>query len=313
MKTHFSPADLTGSVIAVPPLCRNTLLEPDKAENAKVIRHIEAGGVSTLLYGGNANFYNISLSEYESVLDLLENAAGPRTWIVPSVGPYFGMMMDQAAVLARRKYPTAMILPASAITSPEGVRVAVLRFVEKAGIPAVLYIKDAQHVSVEIVKALVAEGVVSWIKYAVVRPDPAVDPLLRALVDVVDPALIVSGVGEQPAIAHWRVFGLRAFTSGCVCVAPRRSQEMLLALQKNDFETAEAIRNRFNSLEQLRNKYGPIPVLHHAVALADIAQTGPALPLLCELDEQKQQEIATAARSLLQWQEESSLQPLANV
>src|SRR5678815_1820360 len=140
MKTHFSPADLTGSVIAVPPLCRNTLLEPDKAENAKVIRHIEAGGVSTLLYGGNANFYNISLSEYESVLDLLENAAGPRTWIVPSVGPYFGMMMDQAAVLARRKYPTAMILPASAITSPEGVRVAVLRFVEKAGIPAVLYI-----------------------------------------------------------------------------------------------------------------------------------------------------------------------------
>ena len=115
------------------------------------------------------------------------------------------MMMDQAGALSRRKFPTAMVLPATAISSPEGVRVAILRFVEKAGIPAVLYIKDAHYVTIDTVKALVAHGAISWIKYAVVRPDPAVDPLLRALVDAVDPALIVSGVGEQPAIAHWRV------------------------------------------------------------------------------------------------------------
>ena len=87
MKTLFSPADLTESVIAVPPLCRDVLLEPNAAENANLIRHIEAGGVSTLLYGGNANFYNISLTEYEMILDMLENAAGPRTLAGPSVGP----------------------------------------------------------------------------------------------------------------------------------------------------------------------------------------------------------------------------------
>ncbi len=301
MKTKFSLADLQASVISVPPLCRDAALKPNAAENAKLIKHLEAGGVSTFLYGGNANFYNIALSEYAGVLDLLEGAAAPESWIVPSVGPYFGMMMDQAAILATRRFPTTMVLPTIAVSSPEGVRVAVMKFVEKAGIPAVLYVKDEKYVTVEVVKALVNAGVISWIKYAVVRPDPAVDPLLRAIVDAVDPNLIVSGIGEQPAITHWHDFGVHAFTSGCVCVAPRRSQEMLRALQTGDFAKAEKIREGFCGLEDLRNAHGPIPVLHHAVALAGIAETGPALPLVANLDEQLEDEIHPAANGLLAW------------
>jgi len=301
MKTKITSADLHASVIAVPPLCRDADLKPDAAENAKLIRHIEAGGVSTLLYGGNANFYNIALSEYAAVLDQLETAAAPGTWIVPSVGPYFGTMMDQAALLAARKFPTAMVLPTIAVSSPEGVRVAIMRFVEKAGIPAVLYVKDEKYVTVEVVKSLVGAGVISWIKYAVVREHPAVDPLLRAIVDSVDPNLVVSGIGEQPAITHWQSFGVRAFTSGCVCVAPRRSQEMLRALRAGDFAQAESIRERFNSLETLRNAHGPIPVLHHAVALAGIAATGPALPLMTDLGEDLREEIQPAAAALREW------------
>jgi len=219
MKTKITSADLHASVIAVPPLCRDADLKPDAAENAKLIRHIEAGGVSTLLYGGNANFYNIALSEYAAVLDQLETAAAFGTWIVPSVGPYFGTMMDQAAILAARKFPTAMVLPTIAVSSPEGVRVAIMRFVEKAGIPAVLYMKDEKYVTVEVVKSLVGAGVISWIKYAVVREHPAVDPLLRAIVDSVDPNLVVSGIGEQPAITHWQSFfsssGSSASGSSC--------------------------------------------------------------------------------------------------
>ena len=109
------------------------------AENAKLIRHIEAGGVSTLLYGGNANFYNIALSEYETVLDQLEASAAADTWIVPSIGPYFGTALDQAAILAKRQFPTAMLLPTVAVSSPEGVQTAVLKIVEKFGKPIVLY------------------------------------------------------------------------------------------------------------------------------------------------------------------------------
>ena len=301
MKTVVTLADLQRSVIAVPPLCRDGLLRVDASENTKLIRHMEGGGVTTLLYGGNANFYNIAPSEFAGVLDVLAAAAGPETWVIPSVGPYFGTLMDQAAVFAQRKFPTAMILPTIAVSSPEGVRVAVLKFVEKAGIPAVLYVKDEKYVTVEVVKSLVAAGVLSWIKYAVVRPDPAVDPLLRSLVDEVDPALVVSGMGEQPAIAHWQHFGVRAFTSGCVCLAPRRSQELLRALQAGDVAGAHLLREGFNGLETLRNSHGPIPVLHHAVALAGLAETGPALPLMTELSAALQQRVAPVAVGLREW------------
>ena len=301
MKTTCTPADLHHSVISVPPLCRDASGKSDAGENARLIRHIEAGGVSTLLYGGNANFYNIAPSEYAEVLAQLEAAAAPNTWIVPSVGPYFGMAMDQAAILARTKFPTAMLLPTVAVSSPEGVRCGVLKIVEKFGRPIVLYIKDAGYVTLDVVKSLVAAGAISWIKYAVVRDDPAQDDLLTGLVQTVDPALIVSGIGEQPAIVHWTQFSIRAFTSGCVCVAPRRSQEMLHSLQAGDRVRAEAIREGFNVLEALRNAHGPIPVLHHAVAEAGIAATGPALPLLRDLEPALVEKIAVAAHTLRKW------------
>jgi dihydrodipicolinate synthase/N-acetylneuraminate lyase len=301
MKTSLSSADLHASVISVPPLCRDAHLRLNAAENAKLIKHIEAGGVSTLLYGGNANFYNIALGEYEAVLDQLEAAAARDTLIVPSVGPYFGTAMEQAAILATKKFPTAMLLPTVAVSSPEGVRTAVLKIVERIGRPIVLYIKDAGYVTLDVVKSLVDAGAISWIKYAVVRADPAQDELLAGLVLTVDPAIIVSGIGEQPAIVHYTKFGVRAFTSGCVCVAPRRSQEMLRALQTGDLAKAEEIRLRFTSLEDLRNAHGPIPVLHHAVAQAGIAQTGPMLPLLANLSGEVIDEIHPAAEGLLKW------------
>jgi dihydrodipicolinate synthase/N-acetylneuraminate lyase len=300
MKTSpVTKADLDRSVISVPPLCRDANLRSDAQQNARLIKHIEQGGVSTLLYGGNANFYNIALSEYEEVLDQLEAGAAADTWIVPSVGPYFGFAMDQAAILKKRRFPTAMLLPTTAVSNPEGVRNAVLRWTEKAGIPAVLYVKDEGYVTPDVVKSLVNAGVISWIKYAVVRKDPAEDALLRGIVDAVGTDLLVSGIGEQPAIIHWRDFGVKAYTSGCVCVAPAPSQKMLRAMQSGDFETAESIRASYEGLENLRNAHGPIPVLHTAVELAGIANTGPLLPLLAQLPESLKAPIEAAAKGLL--------------
>lgn len=302
MKTSkITKHDLERSVISVPPLCRNADLKVDAAQNKLLIKHIESGGVSSLLYGGNANFYNISLAEYDETLDVLEAAAGADTWVIPSVGPFFGTAMDQAAILSKRKFPTAMLLPTLAVSTPKGVESAVLKFVERAGIPAVLYIKDDGYVNLQVVVNLVKAGVISWIKYAVVRKDPSVDPLLRSIVDNVDPSIVVGGIGEQPTLAHWHGFGLRTFTSGCVCVAPRRSQELLGALHRGDFTAAESIRLRFEELENLRNAHGPIPVLHAAVAHAGVAQTGPMLPLLSELSDSLHAEIKAAATNTLHW------------
>lgn len=296
--TPFAPSDLGASVLAVPPLCRHADYAFNVEENRRLAAHIERGGVTTLLYGGNANFYNIALSEYAGALDLMEAVAGDEAWVIPSAGPFFGMMMDQAAELAGRDFPTAMVLPTLQPASCSGVQTAIRQFAERMGRPAVLYIKEQGYISPEAAGQLMDDGVLAFIKYAIVRDDPADDDFLKELTSRVSPDRIVSGIGEQPAIAHLRKFGLAGFTSGCVCVAPRLSANMLAALAAGSDDEAAAIRETFQGLENLRNEHGPIPVLHHAVQLAGIADTGPMLPLLAELPGEIQQQIKRAAEAL---------------
>ena len=121
MVERLTTERLTASVLAVPPLARNADLSLNETENRKLIGHIEAGGVRTLLYGGNANFYHVPPSEYEALLNFLAEAAGEPTLAIPSVGPPFGTMTDQARVLRRHKFPTAMVLPQVGITTSGGV------------------------------------------------------------------------------------------------------------------------------------------------------------------------------------------------
>jgi dihydrodipicolinate synthase/N-acetylneuraminate lyase len=192
-----------------------------------------------------------------------------------------------------------MILPTLFPAKPAGIQIAVRHFVERSGIPAVLYIKDESYITPEAATQLVNEGLISWIKYAVVRDNPAVDPYLTKLIDLVDRKLIVSGIGEQPAIIHLRDFGITGFTSGCVCVAPALSMKCMAAIHREDYAEAEAIRAQFEPLEDQRNSHGPIPVLHHAVQLAGVADTGPFLPLLAPLADESLPAIKQAALELL--------------
>ena len=295
----ITPEMLASSVIAVPPLARDAELKICATENAKVIRHLEAGGVRTLLYGGNAVFYHITLAEYVDTLAMLQENAGAETTIIPSVGPAFGTSLDQAAVLRDFDFPMAMVLPARDIATPEGVATGIRKFAEAYGKPIVLYIKFEGYLEPEHARALMDDGVVNWIKYAIVRDDPAQDDYLHQLVDLVDPKSIVSGIGEQPAIVHLRDFGVQSFTSGCVCVAPSLSMKMLVALKAGDFDAAESIRQTFEPLEHIRNAINPIRVLHTALAGAGIANTGPILPLLHEVTDQERANIAEAAKALL--------------
>jgi dihydrodipicolinate synthase/N-acetylneuraminate lyase len=291
---------ISQSVIAVPPLARNEDLSLNSAQNRAIVKYLEAGGIKTILYGGNANFYHVRLSEYAELLGMLRDVANAQTWIIPAAGPAYGTMMDQAEILREFEFPTAMLLPHRELATHEGIMLGVRHFVEAANMPVVLYIKHDGWIDVPSVARLVDDGLVSMIKYAVVRDAPADDPFLRELVEHVDPAIIVSGIGEQPATIHLRDFGLAGFTSGCVCVAPAMSMRMLSALKAGDYEYAESIREQFLPLENLRNEINPIRVLHDAVQLAEIAQTGPVLPLLSGTSTEQGHRIKQAAVVLRQ-------------
>ena len=111
MLTTIETSHLARSVLAVPPLALTPDVEIAREANAKLIRHLEAGGVSTLLYGGNANVHNWPVSKLAEWLDSLEESVSETTWLIPSVGPDWGKLVDEAAILKSRRYPVAMALP----------------------------------------------------------------------------------------------------------------------------------------------------------------------------------------------------------
>jgi len=295
----MTPASLAASVIAVPPLARDSNLNWNVAENVRQIRHLESGGVTTLLYGGNAALSHVSISEYASLLKMLTEAAGPQTIVVPSVGPTYGMMMDQATILRDFSFPTVMLLPSRDGTTPAGIATGMKRFVDRIQRPVVLYLKTEEMVDVETVQKMFNDGLISWVKYAIVRKDAGNDPFLSGLIDAIGPSLIVSGMGEQPAAIHLRQFNLSGFTAGCVCVAPQLSTNMLRALQAKDYETAERIRKQFLPLESLRDSINPVRVLHAAVSLCGVCNSGPISPFLSPVKESDQAAIKVAAEELL--------------
>jgi len=302
-KSPVTLGQLPRSVLAVPPLCRRADYSLDETANRALIDHLLAGGIRTLMYGGNANFYNLPASHYRPTVSYLAEATGNDVLVIPSAGPDYGHLMDQAPVLRELGYPTAMILPASGPLSHDGVERGVRAFVEAFGNPAILYIKNEGMIAVENVRRLIDDGLVIAIKYAVVRDNPAKDDLLRALCQEIDPRHIISGIGERPVIDHFQTFGLGTFTSGSVCIAPRASMEILRVLTNGDLARAKELRTHFLPLEDLRDAISPLQVIHAAVRLAGIADSGEIMPLLSRMDATHEDQVNAAARTLLAFNE----------
>ncbi len=299
MRTDIRLEDLAASVIAVPPLALNDDFTVAAEANGTLIRHIEAGGVSTLLYGGNANVQNWPVSRYGEWLDMLSSMVADSTWMIPSVGPDGGKLFDQAGLLAGRNYPAAMLLPFSGPKTDEGFARAIRDFVQRSGTKAILYIKTDGYVATRVVEDLVADGSLLSIKYAIPRTDAAQDTVLDDLISAIGTERIVSGFGEPPALPHLRHKSLAGFTAGCVCIAPTLSQAYLSALKSKDFAAAERMLATFAPLEALRETGDPIRVLHTAVTLSGVAPMGPALPFLTEADPHLHPQIEAAAKALL--------------
>ena len=296
-----TPDDLGRSVIAVPPLALTAGLLPDVEENRKILKHLYAGGVTSYLYGGNANFFAIPVSEYAGVLDVLEEITPENAWTIPSVGADYGKALDQVRILKNRPFPTAMLLPMQAPVTAEGIATGVRRLSDALGKQLIVYVKFEKYLTPALLQKLHDDGVVCSIKYAIERPDPLVDDFLHELVDRVGTQRLVSGIGERPVIDHLGHFGLKCFTSGSVCIAPRISMAFLAAVRQGDMGRARDLWGKFVPIEDLRDTHSPIRVLHEAVRLAGIAETGPMMPLLSNItDPAVCAKIEIAARDLFE-------------
>ncbi len=292
-------------VFAVPPLPRRTdarrTLDLDAAE--AVARHIEAGGITRFLYGGNAFLYHASLVDFASLLEWLSGFAASR-WAIPSIGPSFGRALDQAHLLKQRSFPAVMMLPCSDPRDARGMEAGLREVAAEAATPLILYLKSEdgfgsdRDEGLDAVGRLIDEGVAIAIKYAVVRAHPLEDDYLDGLLRRVDRARIISGMGERPAIEHLRDYRLVGLTTGSGCIAPRRCQELFDAAGAGDWTRAAALRGGFMPLEDMRDAWGPARVLHHATELAGVAPTGPIPPYVSALDASRVAQLAPVARAL---------------
>jgi len=303
--TPVLPEDLRG-VFAVPPLARglDALRSLDFAQNDLIVRHIRAGGITRLIYGGNAFLYHITLAEYEQLLAWLSRLEGD-VWVIPSMAPSFGQAMDQATLLRNFEFPCAMILPCSDPRDAAGLERGYREIAEAAGTKLIVYLKDENNfgadkeAGLDAVARLVNDGICVGIKYALVRDDPVQDTYLEALLARVDRRFVISGIGERPAVSHLRDWKLPGFTTGSGCIAPRLSRMLFEACARGDYDTAENIRGKFIPLEDLRDRWSPAMVLHHATELGGIARTGPVPPYLSTLSSEQLEEIAPVALGLV--------------
>ena len=298
------PSDLAG-VYAVPPLARQRGARAplDLDANDAILDHIRGGGVTRLLYGGNAFLYHITLDDYAELLGWMASAPDDL-WMIPSVGPSFGRALDQAGLVKAFPFPCAMLLPCADPRDAEGLEAGARDIAQRAGVPLILYLKDRDNWGkdeargLEAVGRLVADGVACGLKYAVVRADPGVDPYLEALLQHVDRRFVISGIGERPAVTHLEQWRLTGFTTGSGCLAPALSEAIFEACGRGDFDTARALRSVFLPLEDRRDDWGPARVLHAAVALAGIADTGPIPPFVSALPAEQQRTLAPIAQAL---------------
>jgi dihydrodipicolinate synthase/N-acetylneuraminate lyase len=306
--------DLAG-VFAVPPLPRRTgsrrTIDFDAAE--AVAQHIQDGGITRYLYGGNAFLYHITLDEYETLLGWLDGFDAAR-WPIPSVGPSFGRAIDQARLLRRYSFKTVMVLPCNDPRDARGMEAGLREIADACGAPLILYLKSEdgfgidKETGLDAVGRLIRDGVAIAIKYAVVLDDPRPDPYLDGLLRRVDRQRVISGMGERPAIVHMRDRALPGFTTGSGCIASRTCSNLFDACVRKDWTRAEELRSQFMPLEDLRDGWGPARVLHHATELAGIAPTGPIPPYVSPLGEKQLQELGPVAREL---RERDALQPVS--
>jgi dihydrodipicolinate synthase/N-acetylneuraminate lyase len=301
--------DSLNGVFAVPPLARDSSRAIDFEQNARIVRHIAQGGVSRFIYGGNAFLYHVTLREYEQLLEWMADFQRESLWLIPSAGPSYGRLMDQAAILRRFSVPCVMALPCGDPRDAPGLERGLREFAEAANVRLMLYLKDESNMGtdrsagLDAVARLVEQGVCIAIKYAVVRRSPEEDHYLDELLRRVDSRKVVSGIGERPAVIHLRQWSLPGFTTGSGCLAPALSAALFSACQNRDDTEAERLRSLFLALEDLRDAWGPARVLHHSLELAGIARTGPIPPFTSELSSEQQSRLLPVAQELLAHQE----------
>ncbi len=283
----LTPQDYAKSVVAVPPIALTHEGVVAEGANRDIMNHIAAGGITSVLYGGNANLYHFGAESFREALSVLFANCPASLRLLFSIGPDFGKAMDQAGDILRAGVRNVLLLPMGFPSDARGVADGARRLADRLGFGIVLYVKRDGYIDPDALGRLIEDGAVDFVKYAVERSNAASDPYLDALIAAVGKDKIASGMGETPIRDHIGTRGLATFTSGAVCIAPAAANELLFAYRAGEFDLADKLSAPFLEFEKTRARLGGTSVLHDGTTLAGIADCGPLMPLVSNLTEEE--------------------------
>lgn len=298
MQQALTQTDYASSVVAVPPIALNADYSVNDGANEAIIKHIEAGGVNILLYGGNANLYHFGLDDYRAAMRAIKAAAAPTTHLITSIGPDFGKAMAQAPLARELGFRNVMVLPTNFPADPAGVANGVRRLADAFGSGLILYLKRENYADPDELAKLIAEKAVRFVKYAVEKPDASKDAYLDAVLSAIGAEHLASGMGETPIHDHLGQRKLTTYTSGAVCVAPFAASELLTLYNTGRAAEALELSQPFLKFEKVRMDLGGLQVLHDGLRLSGIADTGPLMPMVSNLPADRLQPVKTAVDAL---------------
>ena len=299
MSSPLTPSEFARSVVAVPPIALDAEGRVAVEANRRLMAHIAAGGITTLLYGGNANLYHYGVALFREALHAL-HAHRPRSArLLFSIGPDFGKAMDQTVEIRRAGVVDVMLLPTAFPSDPRGVAEGARRLADSLGFGLVLYLKRDGYIDPEALGRLVEDGTVGFVKYAVERAEAGTDAYLDAVIAAVGIGKLASGMGETPIHDHLGRRRLATYTSGAACVAPAAANELLALYRAGRDAEAPRLSAPFLAFERLRTRIGGVATLHDAIGLAGLGDFGPLSPMLSNLTAAEKAGIAPVIAQLV--------------
>ena len=207
--------------------------------------------------------------------------------MIPSAGPSFGRLIDQAAILRRYKFPCVMALPCGDPRDAAGLGTRTSRVRREMRHAAGSLSERRERTSARTRwrasmrwrgwsqtgrvsgSSMLSFGVslrrmLIWRRCWTESTNRRCQRNRRAAGDCPHEGLVASGI-------HHRLG---------VCCSGRQSGSVRKLRPPRTFRPAESFRSRFLPLEDLRDAWGPARVLHAATELSGIATTGPIPPFM---------------------------------
>ena len=233
------------SGILVTPFDGQDRIQP--ARLAPIVARCAAAGVDALTVNGNTSeFYGLTFAEAERMQAEVPAIVAGRAKVVAGIGRSVNEAVRLAARAKADGADAVMVhQPPDPFASPRGVAEYVRRVGEAAGLPVVLYLRNAGIGDAAIAALATLPGVVA-VKWA------SADLMALARAIRAAPGLrFVCGLAE-PWAPPMTALGAQGFTSGLINVAPRRSVAILAALRAGDMARANALIAGIGAFEALR-------------------------------------------------------------